>query len=169
MSDFRLVSFNTVRPVGPFSIEREEIIFFLSELPAIFVDASVYDGMAWHEHGVRLEEGRFAPFDEVAKLKTDGTGNPNIVTMAGWTGVEAMHAFAYRDSRRHVDAMRRLRGFVDRTEGPTLALWWARRDQHVTLDEGWRRLTTLREHGPTPDAFSLQIRFDPQGGAELAA
>jgi hypothetical protein len=34
-------------------------------------------------------------------------------------------------------------------------MWWAPRHERVTLEDGWNKLQQLRQHGPTPDAFSL--------------
>ena len=80
--------------------------------------------------------------------------------MAGWEDAAALHRFAYRDPL-HRDGMKTLRDWVDRSEGPTLVMWWERRGVRVALEDGWNRLQTLRAHGPTAQAFPLQHRFDP--------
>jgi Domain of unknown function (DUF3291) len=58
-------------------------------------------------------------------------------------------------------------GFASRwfapTPQPSTALWWVAAGSRPTLDDALRRLTLLRTYGPTPKAFSLRRRFDPQG------
>ena len=51
--------------------------------------------------------------------------------------------------------MRRLANQLDRTDGASFVLWWAPRGEHFTMQDGWDKLQSLRQNGPTKDAFSL--------------
>lgn len=163
MSEYMLVHLNVVRPVGAFSVAHPNAQYFLSRLPKLFEVARADDGLLWHNHGARTAQGTVVHMAEILAHRSDATeDNLHILTMAGWQGVEAMHRFAYRDPL-HVEGMKRLRDWVDRSEGATMVLFWAPRGARVTLDAAWDRLQMLRRDGPTPEAFSLQQRFAAPG------
>ncbi|WP_299770931.1 DUF3291 domain-containing protein [uncultured Tateyamaria sp.] len=161
MSEHMLVHLNVVRPVGPFSASHPHAQYFFGQLPLIFARAKADDGMFWHNHGARMPDGTYGDMGDLLALQTDQTeDNFHILTMAGWRDVHAMHRFAYRDAL-HREGMKTLRDWVDRSEGPTMVMWWAPKGTRVSLDEGWERLHLLRQNGPTEQAFTLQTRFDP--------
>ena len=161
MSEHMLVHLNVVRPVGPFDATHPHAQFFFGELPKVFARAKADDGMFWHNHGARLPDGTYGDMNDILTLQTDRTeDNFHILTMAGWRDTQAMHRFAYREPL-HRNGMKILRDWVDRSEGPTMVLWWAKRSTRVALEDGWNRLRTLRAHGPSAEAFTLQTRFPP--------
>lgn len=160
MPDHILVHLNTVKPLGPFSIDAPETRIFTEHLPAVFADADQDEGMRWHNHGARTHDGRYLSLEEVVSLKTTGEQNPHIITMAAWNSLRAMHSFTHR-MPNHVDGMKRLRHWVDRSEGATMVMWWDTPGRRILLEEGWNKLLKLRADGPTPEAFTLQHRFDP--------
>lgn len=159
MRDHMLVHLNVVRPIGPFNAAHEKAQYFFTQLPKVFADAKADDGLYWHNHGVRLLDGRFGDMEDMLALQTDRTeDNFHILTMAGWRDISAMHRFAYREPL-HRAGMKTLRDWVDRSQGPTMVMWWAERGARVSLQEGWDRLHMLRAEGPTSQAFSLRERF----------
>lgn len=161
MSEHMLVHLNVVRPVGVFTADHPNARYFFGQLPLVFAQAKADDGLFWHNHGARMPDGRYAEMADVLAHKSDSTtGNFHILTMAAWRDVQAMHRFAYRDPL-HVEGIRTLRDWVDRSEGPTMVMWWAPRGTRVSLQDGWDRLCALRASGPCADAFTLQERFAP--------
>lgn len=160
MAEYDLVHLNVVRPLGPFSAELEETQYFISKLAPIMTLADETDDLLWHDHAARVEGGGYVGLDELFALKTDGRNNPVIMTMAGWTDAHALHRFTRR-TRDHSEGIKSLRHWIDRSEGATLVLWWECAGARPSFEKAWSKLTTLRENGPTPDAFSLQARFDP--------
>lgn len=161
MTDHMLVHLNVVRPVGPFSVAQPEAVYFFQRMPLVFAAAKEDPGLRWHNHGARAPDGAFLTMEAAMNRPTTRTEeNCHILTMAGWTDVAAMHRFAYRLDL-HREGMKRLRDWVDRSEGATMVLWWARRENRVTLEEAWDRLAQLRRQGPGPEAFTLQQRFAP--------
>jgi hypothetical protein len=169
MGTYQLIHLNVVRPLGAFSIEREEAKYFFSQLPTIFADAREAEGPRWHNHGIRLADGNYLDLPKIFQLRTEADENPHIMTMAGWESAKALHRFSYR-MRSHADGMKQLRHWVDRSEGATMVMFWAERGKRVALEEAWDRLQKLRSDGPTPEAFSLQQRFDaPAAGCSQAA
>lgn len=84
-----------------------------------------------------------------------------IVTMSIWTHFEALQQYVYR-SGHALFMQRRNRWFVP-IGGFTTAMWWIAEAERPSVEEGLGRLSHLREHGPTPHAFSLRHQFDPEG------
>lgn len=161
MHDWTLLHLNVVRPIGPFSISNPNAAYFLREMPKVFEAARADAGVKFHDHGVRWPDGHYSGFDEVADLQTTQTeDNPYILTMAGWRSFDDLHRFAYREPL-HREGMETLRDWVYRSEGPTMVMWWLPAGAKATLDDAWQRLEKLRRDGATPEAFSLQKRFDP--------
>ena len=161
MSEHMLVHLNAVRPIGPFSSNHPHAQFFFGELPKVFARAKADDGMFWHNHGARLPDGTCGDMNDILTLQTGRTDeNFHILTMAGWRDVQAMHRFAYREPL-HRNGMKTLRDWVDRSQGPTMVMWWAERGARVALEDGWTRLQTLRTDGPSAQCFTLQTRFPP--------
>ncbi|MEM7630657.1 MAG: DUF3291 domain-containing protein [Pseudomonadota bacterium] len=159
MSDYMLVHLNVVRPLGAFTASHPNAVYFFSQLPAIFARAKADDGMLWHAHAARTPAGAYADMDGLLALRTKRTeDNFHILTMAAWQDAAALHRFAYRDPL-HREGMKALRDWVDRSDGPTMVLWWERRGTRVALEEAWTRLQHLRAHGPTRHAFTLQCSF----------
>ncbi len=159
-AEYRLIHFNCARPQGVFNFENEFVRVFMAILPRIFADADQFEGLRWHAHGVRRPDGVWRGMQD-ALPHPEGMSVPDICTMAGWTGIEALKEFTY-SGRTHPPGMRRLAANLDRSAGAGFVLWWARRDQTLTLEDGWVKLLHLREHGPTPDAFTLdQLMAQP--------
>lgn len=168
MADHILVHLNTVRPLTALTLEHAEVQFFVSQLPTLFNQADLYGGLVWHKHALREDDERYLDPMTAFAGYTPGERPPNIVTMAGWLGIKELHGFAHR-RRNHVDGMKQLRHWIDRSEGATMALWWAEADRDVSLEEGWSRLERLRKDGPTQEAFTIQTRFDSPSAARGAA
>ncbi|WP_299147299.1 DUF3291 domain-containing protein [uncultured Tateyamaria sp.] len=154
-----LVHMNVVRPVGPFNAGHPNIQYFFHQLPLIFAKARADGDLFWHAHGARAPDGQYLEMDGILAQDTRGTqDNLHIITMAGWRDIKAMHRFTYREPL-HVEGMRTLRDWVDRSDGATMVMWWVVRGTRVSLAEGWERLQSLRQNGASKDAFSLQQRF----------
>ncbi|MEL8056111.1 MAG: DUF3291 domain-containing protein [Pseudomonadota bacterium] len=168
MGTYQLIHLNVVRPLGAFSADVPEAQYFFQQLPIVFGDADQADGLRWHNHGIRLPDNSYLDLPQIFGLKTEWPNNPHVLTMAGWDSAKALHSFTYR-LRSHADGMKRLRDWVDRSEGPTMVMFWAERTRRVTLEEGWERLGRLRRDGPSEYAFTLQQRYDaPDAGDEQA-
>lgn len=177
MSHYYLAHLNVVRPLTAFSPETAEVKLFFSMLLNVFGAAAKADGLKWHRHGIRSIDGSYVPLMHAMELESKSVEeNPHILTMGGWTSLKAMHGFTYRHPI-HIQAMKELRHWVDRTEGPTMVMWWAPAGKRVSLEDGWSRLQMLRANGPSPEAFTLQERFPapdrrtlipPQAQADIA-
>lgn len=86
-----------------------------------------------------------------------------IVNLTVWTGIDELAAFAYRT--RHAEIFRARRDWFGPFGGPSLVLWWVPAGHRPTIEEARARLDHLAVHGPTPHAFTIKARFDPDGSA----
>ena len=164
MTEYALIHINVFRPLGRISIDDPNARFFFSQLPEIFAAADSEPDMFWHNHALRTQTGEFLTFEEVFAASEEGFYNPDVITMASWRDVSALHKFAYR-FEQHRDGMKKLRDWSDRSVGATLAMWWAPRTERITIQKGWEKISQLRAEGPSQDVFSLQKRFDPPESA----
>jgi hypothetical protein len=84
-----------------------------------------------------------------------------VVNLSVWESYEDLHAFVYRTV--HGGFLRSRSHWFEATPGPTTALWWVAAGRRPSVEEALRRLQHLRSHGPTPQAFPVRTRFDPDG------
>ena len=86
--------------------------------------------------------------------------DPMVITnMAVWESIDGVADFTYRSG--HLDFLRRRREFFEHDAAPFLVLWWIPEGHVPSMDEAMARLEHLREHGPSPHAFTFRHRFDP--------
>jgi hypothetical protein len=64
--------------------------------------------------------------------------------------------------------MRRRREWAERMPEAYVVLWWIPAGDIPSVEEAKGRLDHLREHGPTPTAFTFKRRFSP-GDATVAS
>jgi hypothetical protein len=81
-----------------------------------------------------------------------------IVNMSVWESIDELAEFVYRSG--HVAVMRRRRQWFERLRH-YMALWWVPAGHAPSLEEAEVRLQSVREHGPTPFAFTFNKRFSP--------
>jgi hypothetical protein len=80
-----------------------------------------------------------------------------LINMSVWDSLEALRAYVYES--RHLEFMRRRREWFDRMDGAYLALWWLPAGTIPTIEDAKARLDLLREHGPSPEAFTFRTPF----------
>ena len=74
--------------------------------------------------------------------------------MSVWESLDALRAFVYRDPS-HLAVMRRRREWFVKHAEAFQVLWWIPEGHIPTVQEAEEKLAHLREHGPTPDAFTF--------------
>jgi hypothetical protein len=88
-------------------------------------------------------------------------GGPVFLNLTVWRDYESLHAFTYRGP--HAGYLKRKARWFVATPQPSTALWWLPAGRTPVVEDALARLRHLRSHGPTPRAFSLRRRFDPDG------
>jgi hypothetical protein len=84
-----------------------------------------------------------------------------VVNVSVWRDYRSLHEFVYRGA--HGRALLRRREWFARTPQPSTALWWVPDGGRPGVEEALARLRYLRDHGPSPQAFSLLCRFAADG------
>lgn len=86
---------------------------------------------------------------------------PIFVNLSLWQDYDSLHQFVYRSA--HAGHLRRRSRWFEPVQQPSTALWWVPAGTRPALEDALRRLGYLRDHGPSPRAFSLRRRFHPDG------
>jgi Domain of unknown function (DUF3291) len=89
-----------------------------------------------------------------------------VVNLSLWRSYGDLHGFVYRSA--HGGYVRRRGRWFEPRQGPSTVLWWVPAGVRPELDEGRSRVAALRRHGPHPAAFTMTVRYEPDGRRELA-
>ena len=125
---------------------------FIDALEAVNAVADRAPGFVWR-HKSDQGEGHTSP------------GGPDdelfIINLSVWETYADLHEFMYRTV--HNSFLRRRLEWFEPRSGPVTALWWVPEGERPTVEEALARLERLRQHGPSPDAFSLLRQYDADG------
>jgi uncharacterized protein DUF3291 len=144
VSAFHIAQLNIGRIRGP--IDSPIMAEFVALLDPVNAVADASPGFVWR---LQTEEGNATavrPYDDEAIA----------VNMSVWESIDELAAFVYRSG--HVDVMRRRREWFERMQ-VFMVLWWVPAGELPTVEQAQERLEHLREHGPTPYAFTFKARF----------
>ena len=147
--DRHLAQANVARQRAP--LDSPETAEFVVTLDPVNRIAEASPGFVWR---LRSSEAHGATVLE------DGS-SPMIVNLSVWESYEALHAFVYRSPHGGY-LRRRARWFLPGRQ-PSTVLWWVEAGARPEVDEALRRLRYLGAHGPSPRAFTLRHRFEPDG------
>ena len=149
-----LAVFNIARLRAP--MDDPQIDDFRNNLDPINALAEDSPGFVWR---LQDESGN-------ATGITPYAGDPLMIpNLAVFESIDALADFTYRSG--HVEFLRRRRDFFEAPDEVYLCLWWIPEGTVPTVEEAVARLAHLREHGPTPHAFTFRQRFEP--GDEAAS
>jgi hypothetical protein len=87
------------------------------------------------------------------------------ITLSLWQDIQSVQRFSY--SGLHAKALARREKWFRRTSWPTYVMWWVEDEHSPEFGEAIERLQHLREHGPTPRAFTFKQAFDDQGAPTM--
>jgi hypothetical protein len=156
---FELAQVNISRLLAP--LDSPLLADFVAALDEVNAAGDRAPGFVWR---LQTEDGNATAIRAFAWDVGDSHGV--IVNLTVWTSVEALAAFAF--SGRHVEIMRRRRTWFARPAEATTALWWVPAGHRPSTEEAEDAVRHLREHGPTPRAFTFRTPFpapDGVGGA----
>jgi hypothetical protein len=148
--DHVLAQVNIGRLVAP--LDSEELADFVAALDPVNAAADAAPGFLWR---LQTEDGDATAIHGFG-WDTDGSAGV-LVNMSVWESVEALAEFVYSDTHRPV--LRRRREWFRKMTEAYLALWWIPRGTVPTVADAESRVLHLREHGPTPHAFTLRAPF----------
>jgi len=87
--------------------------------------------------------------------------------MSVWRDVEALRNYVYKSA--HTEILKRKREWFTRMAEAPFALWWVPEGHEPTVAEAVARLTHLRKHGPTAEAFTFGEAFAAPDAAASGA
>jgi hypothetical protein len=152
MPEFHVAQVNIALPKAP--VDTPLLADFMALLDPINALADATDGFVWR---LQTEDGNataIRPFEDERLM----------VNMSTWESVEALREFVYRSV--HVEVMRRRREWFEHMR-LYMALWWVPAGHIPSVEEAKERLAHLREHGPTPYAFTFKQPFGPPDGSDM--
>ncbi len=121
------------------------------------------------KQGSPVVQGFFDNIDQINKLAERSKGfiwrfeddyysDPLMVfNLSVWESIEDLAQFVYRTA--HVEIMRRKSDWMTPLSQAHTTLWWVEKGTLPSGDEAIARLETLRQHGPTEQAFSFAERY----------
>ena len=150
MTRFHLAQANIGRIRAP--LENPIMEGFRSQLDPINALADRSPGFVWR---LQTEDGNAMAIRPFADERM-------AINMSVWETLEALQQFVYRSA--HVGPLRDRKQWFEPIKGPILVLWWIPSGHVPTVAEALDRLEHLKQHGPSPDAFTFKIPFPPPDG-----
>ncbi|SFK81583.1 protein of unknown function [Amycolatopsis sacchari] len=148
-----LAQVNIARLKAP--LTDPQLADFVAALDPVNAIADAAPGFVWR---LQTEDG-----NATAVRAFEDDGPEIIVNMSVWRSVEDLAAFTY--SGQHRELLRRRREWFERMREAYTALWWVPDRHRPGTAEAEERIRHLREHGPTPHAFTLKVTFSPESDA----
>lgn len=143
-----LAQVNIALPLAP--LDSSLLAEFMERLDPVNAVADASPGFVWR---MQTEDGN------ATAVRAFGDDRL-IVNMSLWESMEALRGFVYRN-RAHLDVMRRRKEWFAQLAEAHMVLWWVAAGDLPSVAEAEARLTDLREHGPTPRAFTFRASYPP--------
>lgn len=121
---------------------------FRVQLDPINAMADTTPGFVWR---LQTEDGN------ATAVRPYASDEQMAINMSVWESLESLQQFVYKSE--HVGTLRDRSQWFERIEGPILALWWIPAGHIPSVTEATERLAHLKEHGPTPHAFTFRTPF----------
>ena len=135
-------------------IDSPELAGFVAALDPVNAAAEAAPGFVWR---LQTEAGNAT---SIRAFEWDAGGSAGvIINMSVWDSVESLAAFVYSDA--HLPVLRRRREWFERMSEAYTAMWWIPAGTVPATSDAEARVRHLREHGPTPYAFSFRVHFPP--------
>lgn len=152
MSSYQLAQVNIGRFRAP--IESDVMEGFRTQLDPINALADQAPGFVWR---LQTEDGN------ATAIRPYAGDDLMAINMSVWESLESLQSFVYKTS--HVETLRARKQWFEQIEGPILALWWVPAGHIPSVAEAQERLAYLKEHGPTPQAFTFRTPFSAPNDA----
>lgn len=155
-----LAQVNIGRLVAP--LDSPQLAGFVSQLDAVNAVADAAPGFIWRLQTAEGNATTLRAFEGDA----EGADGGILINMSVWESVEALGAYVYGTA--HLAVLRRRREWFERMRDAYVALWWIPRGHLPAIAEAEDRVRRLREHGPTPYAFTLREHFPAPDAGDAA-
>jgi hypothetical protein len=146
MSIYHLAQLNIAVLKAP--LDSPILADFVANLDRINALAESSEGFIWRLKSDDNNATSFRPLDE-----------HTIVNMSVWQDIESLNEYVYKSA--HTEIMRRRKEWFERMADAFMVLWWVPQGHIPTMDEALKKLELLRQHGPSPEAFTFRSTFPP--------
>jgi hypothetical protein len=143
---YHLAQANIGRFRGP--IESDIMEGFRVQLDPINAIADQSPGFIWR---LQTEDGN------ATAIRPYSGDDLMAINMSVWESLESLQHFVYKSG--HVDSLRARKQWFEPLEGPILVMWWIPAGEIPAVTEAQARLAHLKEHGPSPYAFTFRTPF----------
>lgn len=151
MTRFHLAQANVGRLRAP--VDHPIMEGFRTQLDPINRLADETPGFVWR---LQTEDGN------ATAIRPYADDDLMAINMSVWESLESLQQFVYKSA--HVAPLRSRKQWFEEMEGPILVLWWIPAGQIPTVADARDRLQHLKEHGPTPHAFTFRTPFPAPDG-----
>jgi uncharacterized protein DUF3291 len=140
--------------IGRFRAPLESPIMegFRNQLDAINALADRSPGFVWR---LQTEDGN------ATAIRPYADDSLMAINMSVWESLESLQQFVYKSA--HVETLRARKEWFEPLDGPILVLWWVPAGHIPTVPDAQERLQHLKDHGPTPHAFTFRTPFPAPG------
>ena len=146
--EYHLAQINIAKLLKP--IDHPQIVDFVNQLDEINTLAEQSEGFIWRLKDEDSNNAtKFSPFDDPMI----------IVNMSVWKDISSLKVYVYNSN--HVEVFLRRKEWFEKPKRMHMALWWMKKGQIPTPEEGKRRLEYLQENGSSPFAFTFSKIYDP--------
>ena len=150
---YQLAQVNIALPVEPLTSDR--LAEFVALLEPVNALADAAPGFVWR---LQTEDG------DATAVRAFGDDRL-IVNMSVWESLEALAGFVFGGF--HAEVMRRRRDWFARLSDPYTVAWWVTAGVRPTVADAEDRLAAVRDHGPTPCAFTIRRAFPAPGSTSV--
>ncbi len=147
---FQLAQVNIARLLAP--VDSPTLADFVAQLDPVNASADTAPGFVWR---LQTEAGNATAIQAFEWDVHRSAGV--IVNMSVWRSVEDLAAWVYGPMHREV--LRRRRSWFEQVAEATTALWWVPAGHLPSTQEAEAQVRLLRQHGPTPQAFTFRQRY----------
>jgi hypothetical protein len=144
MSDFELAQLNIAYLKAP--LDSPLLADFVANLDRINRLADAAEGFRWRLQSDAGDATSLRPF-----------GEDVIVNMSVWRDLDALRRFVYDSD--HIEILKRRRDWFTHAPSAYAVLWWVAAGHRPSVAEAAERLERLRQHGPSPMAFTFGKLF----------
>ena len=144
VSKYQIAQLNIATLIAP--IDSPQLADFVANLDRINALADSSPGFVWR---LQTEEGDATGIDFF--------GSDKIVNLSLWDSVESLHNYVYRSA--HIEVLRRKKEWFHKMSEAFMVLWWVPAGHIPSVEEAALKLNTLRELGPTAEAFTFKKAF----------
>jgi Domain of unknown function (DUF3291) len=152
---YQLAQVNIGRLAAP--ADSPQLAAFFDALDPVNAAADVAPGFVWR---LQTEEGNATAIVAFQWDRADSDGV--LMNMSVWESIDALADFVYSDAHRAI--LRQRRSFFQAIREATTCLWWVPEGERPSIQDAEDRIRHIREHGPTPYAFTFRHSFGPPEG-----